>query len=281
MDVMDHVWKQLPSELSVSICMWLSGDVARQLSKCHRDEHARRITKLKVHGDFEGVCKLLQRMTALAILDLSSLPITEVPALHHLKSLRILDLSYSHIRDLAPLRDMEVELSALFLTGTKISDIAPLADMTSLRNLTLSQTAVPDISSLAGLTGLMALGIAGLSAQIDVSVLRHLTNLTGLVLMYTPISNADASVLRELKQLVYLFMKSTGITTMVPLSNLTRLTELDISHNAITSIAPLAKLTGLTSLDMSNCWSARSITDIDLLANMRNLADLRMSEHVA
>jgi Leucine-rich repeat (LRR) protein len=57
----------------------------------------------------------------------------------------VLDLSGTDISDLAPLAGL-TGLHVLYLSGTKVSDLAPLAGLTGLQSLHLSRTKVSGAS---------------------------------------------------------------------------------------------------------------------------------------
>ena len=64
-------------------------------------------------------------------------------------------------------------LRSLDLSGTRISDVTPLAGLTALQYLDLTNTAVTDLAPLAALSELRWLNLRGIHA--DVSVLSRLT----------------------------------------------------------------------------------------------------------
>jgi hypothetical protein len=81
----------------------------------------------------------------------------------------------SQISDLSPLAGL-TSLQRLDLSGTQVSDVAPLAGLSSLQRLDLSGTQVSDVAPLAGLTSLQSLGL--MSTQVsDVAPLAGLSNL--------------------------------------------------------------------------------------------------------
>ena len=102
--------------------------------------------------------------TNLRELDLSRNPITDLRPLANLTALEILDLSDASPEtlnlDIAPLAAL-VNLEALSLESSRVSDIRPLAALTKLRTLDLSNNQIEDFSPLAGLTNLWTLRIRG------------------------------------------------------------------------------------------------------------------------
>jgi Leucine-rich repeat (LRR) protein len=65
------------------------------------------------------------------------------------------------------------KLQSLDLSGTRISDIAPLATLRRLHYLDLSSTPVTVLSPLAGLTEMRRLDLR--STRADITVLSHLS----------------------------------------------------------------------------------------------------------
>jgi Leucine-rich repeat (LRR) protein len=71
-------------------------------------------------------------------------------------------------------------MHTLYLSGTDISDLSPLAGLTGMHTLYLIGTKASDLSPLAGLTGLHTLELCGTEVS-DASVAelqRSLPNLT-------------------------------------------------------------------------------------------------------
>jgi hypothetical protein len=92
--------------------------------------------------------------------------------------------------------------------NSQISDISPLAGLTNLRKLYLSQNQITDISSLAGLTNLEHLELANNQIS-DLTPLAGFTNLTELYLQSNQIS--DISPLAGLTNLERLHLRGNPI----------------------------------------------------------------------
>jgi Leucine-rich repeat (LRR) protein len=175
--------------------------------------------------------------------------IVNITGLEHCTNLRSLDLSLNHV----------------------ISDISPLAGLTSLIELNLWHNQISDISPLASLTKLTALDLSGNEIG-DISLLASFTKLTALGLSDNEIG--DISPLASLTSLISLSLGSNEISDISPLANLTSLTELDLGDNPISDISPLASLTSLTELNLGGY----PIGDISPLANLTNLTVLHLWE---
>ncbi|MBC1475142.1 leucine-rich repeat domain-containing protein [Listeria grandensis] len=117
------------------------------------------------------------------------------------------------------------ELKDLRLLANKISNIAPISQLTKLETFFLS-------------------GNVGLNKNLE--PLRQLKNLKDLRLWATGID--DVSALAGLTNLTNLGLGSNNISDVTPLSQLTNLTGLLLEDNKITDISPLANLNKLTTV---------------------------------
>jgi beta-lactamase regulating signal transducer with metallopeptidase domain/Leucine-rich repeat (LRR) protein len=132
-----------------------------------------------------GVEQLIKALPELRTLALSDIPIANA-GLQHLTSLRKLDLSFRKITDtgLAPLKDLTTlrELT-LTLEFSNVTDagLAPLEDVTALRKLDLWGTKITDagLAHLQGLSELRELWLNGCTSITDAG-LAHLKGLTKL-----------------------------------------------------------------------------------------------------
>jgi hypothetical protein len=139
-------------------------------------------------------------------------------------------------RDITSLVGLEhaVNMYSLGLGDNRyIRDISPLAGMTEIVYLTLSQNRIEDISPLAGMIHLKELDIHH-NQICDISPLAGLTNLRWLAIRENPIRDISA------------------------LAGLTRLETLKLSYTEISDISPLAEMKCLRNLDMRECPLDRS-----------------------
>lgn len=165
--------------------------------------------------------------------------------------LTALDLSQNHIVSLESLKGLR-SLESLSLSGNNILDLAPLAGLTSLKTLLLSQNAVEDTSPIVTLTGLNTLKLN----ENRIRVLRGLANMTS-------ITELDVS--------------NNSLVNIDYLKNLTLLETLNVSSNKeLSSIEPLTGLTKLVSLSADGCC----ITSVEPLSAMSNLKTLSINENL-
>ena len=213
-------------------------------------------------------------------LDARNRGIKALTGLEHAQNLEVLELGGEYIEgegtvnsntisDFTPLAAL-TNLKSLYLSNCSISDIAFLAKLTQLTYLNLSSNPVSDVSSLAGLTQLNGLYLYSTSIS-DVSALSGLTELTGLGISGSAVS--DVSPLEGLTQLTYLYLEWNAISDISVLSGLTRLSSLHLAGNEISDVSPLEGLTQLTYLYLG--WNA--ISDISALSGLTQLKvlDLR------
>ena len=170
--------------------------------------------------------------------------------------------------DLSPLAAL-TNLTRLNLSQNKISDLLPLAGLTNLEYLSLeavyirrdeSDTSTLDLSPLAGLTKLTDLALS-YNNILDISPLASLTALERLNISKNHIS--DISPLVSLIKLVNLNGQENRIADVSPLSGLTALQEVVLPVNDISDISPLVANVGLGSGDVvdirTNPLNAESI----------------------
>ena len=185
----------------------------------------------------------------------------------------LLDLSGRGLTDLAPLAGL-TSLRELDLRDNAIADLAPLAGLTGLRKLHLQGNAITDLAPLAGLAALQELHLRG-NRIADIAPLAGLEQLQALDLSDNRIEEvwplAGLAALRELH------LKGNLIADIGPLSGLAQPRVLDLSGNRIEEAWPLAWLPGLRRLDLSD----NRIADIAPLAGLHALEVLLLDGNAA
>ena len=175
-------------------------------------------------------------------------------------------LNGNPISDLSPLAGLTT-LKRLEIEWTNVDDLTPLVELKNLQHLDVwnNDSTIDDLSTLANLTNLIHLNVSGSDKLKDLSTLANLTKLEHLRLYNNAIT--DISPLANLTNLTGLILNRNPISNLEPLANLTKLRKLSLAHNAITDITPLANLIALESLELLG----NTIKDITPLANLRNL----------
>ena len=181
-----------------------------------------------------------------------------------------LGLSGTRVSDLAPLANLTA-LERLNLDDTQVSDLAPLANLTALEWLNLSGTQVSDLAPLANLTVLKWLNLSGTQVS-DLAPLTNLTALERLDLRGTQVS--DLAPLANLTALESLSLYNVQVSDLAPLANLTALKWLSLDSTQDSDLAPLANLTALESLNLYNVQVSDNVQVLDL-APLANLTALK------
>nr|WP_321439326.1 leucine-rich repeat domain-containing protein [uncultured Hyphomonas sp.] len=168
--------------------------------------------------------------------------------------------------NLAPLAEL-TSLQTLYLSRTQVSDLTPLAELKSLDSLFLANTQVSDLTPLAQLTSMHSLDCANTQVS-DLTPLAQLTSMHSLNLSNTQVS--DLTPLAELKSLDSLFLANTQVSDLTPLTQLTSLDSLYLDGTQVSDLTPLAQLTSLNSLDLDNT----QVSDLTPLAELKSLDSL-------
>ena len=180
---------------------------------------------------------------------------------HELETLRSFTVRYEAIGDLegiqfaTNLRRLElVEIRGSLVQGAQEHsplDLSPIAALTKLTRLNLSQNKISDLLPLAGLTNLEYLSLEAVyircdesdTSTLDLSPLAGLTKLTDLALSYNNI--LDISPLASLTALERLNISKNHISDISPLVSLTKLVNLNGQENRIADVSPLSGLAAL------------------------------------
>ncbi len=165
-----------------------------------------------------------------------------------------------------------INLTALYVGGNEIGDLAPLAALERLSFLDLATNPVSDITPLAGLAGLSRLDLSSTETT-TIATLEVLDDLVDLSISGLGLN--DITVLRELWQLQSLNLAENAITDLGPLSALSRLSNLDVRQNLVGGLDPLSGLSALRFLDLS----ANRVLDLAPLMDIESLVSLRLGDN--
>ena len=196
--------------------------------------------------------------------------ITDLSGLAFAVRLKQLDLNLNAVSDLAPLAGL-TSLEMLSLARNRIGDnaLSTVSRLTGLEVLSLAGNALDDLVPLGDLTRLRVLDIASTTTK-DISWLDGLSQLEGLYLGDNAVE--DISALSGLSRLKWLLLGGNGIGDISPLSSLTALEALSLRSNAVGDLTPLVGLTELETLNLEN----NAIDDISALAGLIGLAELNL-----
>ena len=191
-------------------------------------------------------------------------PITQQEMLH---------LTRLHVEspDLNNLTGLEhaINLEDLFLGNVgMVSDLNPISNLTSLRNLNVGGNQISDIRPLASLIHLAGLSLYDNSVA-DIAPLANLTNLT-----YLNLAHNGIETLEPLAGLIHLLFDNR-IKDIAPIANMTALTKLILSHNQVRNLNPLANLTQLEELRLAG----NTITNLTSLIELKDLKVLHLADN--
>lgn len=171
--------------------------------------------------------------------------------------------------DLTAIRNIS-SIESLDLSGNQyITDIEPLAQLSSLQILNLSRTNISDLSPIRNLTELVELDFSNTKLE-DISALKYSDKLTRLKFSHTPVS--DISVLERMTRLEQLDMTETSVLDFDVLANLISLKNLSLQGTDIDNLSPIDSLTSLTDLNVSRTL----VENVGPLRGLKNLTVLNL-----
>lgn len=157
----------------------------------------------------------------------------------------------------------ELELRSFYLNNHYISNVEPIASLTTLKRLCITSYtkdySIADITPLKNLTELVELTLC-YNQFSDISALSSLTKLERLDLSGNKIQ--DINALKELVNLTYLNIGDNEISDITSLENMTKLEALYIYGNSITSLNGLENALNLYHVDARNM---ETLTDLSAL----------------
>lgn len=196
------------------------------------------------------------------------------------------ELDYSFLEDMPELRYLELEncvvsakdleqislcpkLEVLILANCGLSNLNPLANMTELRILDLSENSIRSVNPLVDLQTLDELYL-GHNALTTIPILRGLKSLRILDLSYNALSNVSGvSVCTALERLNISHNKLSAVTAV---SALKELIWLNASNNDLTDTTPLAPCTKLENLIITD----NKLTEVDFLSGCPNIREVNI-----
>ena len=158
-----------------------------------------------------------------------------------------------------------VDQKSIDLSGNlMVSNLEPLAKLSHLTTINLSNTPISDLMPLRNLNALENLDISGTQVT-SLDPLKYCNYIKQLNLSHTGIT--EISILASFPALEVLDVSETEVSDLSPLAELTNLQTLLISHTPVTDLSPLEDLSKLQILDFSNTL----VTDIEPLADLQAL----------
>lgn len=149
-------------------------------------------------------------------------------------------------------------------------DLAVIASLPALKNLTLSGCHLSSIAPLSAARQLISLDLCD-NAVRDISALSFMSGLRYLNLSHNALENLSS--LSTLSGLETLNVSYNSLTSVFPLGGCLSLKELNVSHNFITSLNGIENMAQLTVLEAGN----NELKDASPIANCTQLTQLNIS----
>ena len=228
----------------------------------------------------------LAEMTQMRYINVGDNPnLTDLSPLSGMTEMENIDFQNLLVSDLSFLSGM-TRVEYLNLSSIPAgTDLSPLKNLSSVKSLNIQspEASIGDLSFLSGMTGLRTLSLSGDYYTDSLDFLKGMTALQELD-VYTggEIRVTDLTALSGLTGLVSLRLDTTGLTSLHGLEGLTKLQELNLNGNyaSYPDLDPLAGLTQLQTLWLPSYdadYDDFKSFNIDALANLKNLRDLRIS----
>ncbi len=161
-------------------------------------------------------------------------------------------------------------LRSLNITGSAISDLAPIARLSNLKELRLGKTKVEDLGPIRGLD-LDVLFIPETPVR-SLGALQDMRRLTHLDAEGTEVSNV--APLHHMDRLERLTLANTGVSDITPLNGCTNLRHLWLDGTKVGHIYPLETLRRLRLLSLANT----RVVDLMALRSLENLETLDINQ---
>ena len=243
-----------------------------------------------------GTLQPAERLPYLRHLELTGTSVTELDPLHDLSGLEVINAANSRITGIAPLAGLK-KLKVLAVDNTGVNDLSPLDGLPELEIVYADNTGVtldeanrfldrnPQVMVVfqtyentgwwKGLpepwrTGfLKQTGLTGNPGKIE---LQEIANLETLVISNDPQITSLQPVTR-LSRLKELDISDTRVSDLQPLIKMKRLTVLRFPKNPVADLTPLSAMSNLKEIDLSNT----PVEDLEPIQNLTGLEVLKFS----
>lgn len=193
--------------------------------------------------------------------------------LQHLVFLKTLTMDAGPTGQLSHISQLP-NLEEVIITNTAVQaeELPYLAQLKSLKRLTLNKCSLSTAAGLDQATGLTYLNLSNNSLR-DITPLSKLQSLEELDLSTNALK--DVLALSGLKKLIDLNVSRNELTSLTPLSTAVALEKLNVANNNLTELTGVAELSHLVNLNASN----NALTDVSLLADNVEMAVLNISSN--
>lgn len=188
--------------------------------------------------------------------------------IENLTNLESLTLSGVRVTDLAPLADLP-KLQRIGLLNLDIDDLSPLEPL-ALTTLWVEGLPLENVSFLRQLPSLSALYLRGV--DVDLAPVAELTGLTTLQLSALG-ANPDYSFIGGLPHLTTLSLNAGSRSHLGTIGAPPKLTDLTISGSALTEVNLVSAQTNLRTLALST----PALPDLNALRGLRQLRELQLN----
>ncbi|WP_052663719.1 leucine-rich repeat domain-containing protein [Psychromicrobium lacuslunae] len=168
--------------------------------------------------------------------------------------------SLSGLENFTNLQDFSVQKSYDAPQKPGLSDLTPIANLTSLQKLSLPQNLITDLSALKNLSNLTDLQLRKNNLT-DISGIAGLTKLSSLDLSENQLS--DISALTKLNGLVKADLNTNKISVLPTFTPLPALSSLNLDWNTITDVSALKPLV-LPGRNVSVSWERIDLPGVEV-----------------
>ncbi|MFK5856344.1 MAG: hypothetical protein QM503_09455, partial [Bacteroidota bacterium] len=179
-----------------------------------------------------------------------------------------LDISNNLIlNNISPIAEL-TELKEINISNTLVDDLSPIRNLNKLEVFNCSGTPVVSLESLRYITALEELNCSNTSVE-DIDVLINLRSISNIDLSNTKITQLDA--LQRLEELIHLNLSGTNVIDLKPLNNLNLLSDLNLSNTQLQNLSSIDSLTNIQHLNIDST----NIADLEPLSNYNKLSILQ------
>jgi Leucine-rich repeat (LRR) protein len=183
------------------------------------------------------------------------------------KSLEVSD--NAKIKDISPVAELSF-LKDLDISECRVSDLGPLKNM-KLEKLTISNNPIKDLGPLAEMTSLKKLRFGGRDFKLidNIDALANLVNLEEISMVESMVSSAKA--LANCKSLKVFDAPDTPLNSFEGLENCTQMESISVHRTSVADLSPLTALTNLKYLALFHCPNVKNISVVANFSRMENL----------
>ena len=250
----------------------IGGDASLMILKHFRGHRSPYVQAQILDGWFRS--RLIERFAdevlADAALDQVDVKITDkkfiglLPKLSRLRHLRIASsIEENELRPLAKL----TTLVSLDLSDVPVLDFTPLGALNNLEYLILDGTQIRDLTAISTLARLKALHLSG-TPIVDLAPIARLALLEELDLSNTPVT--EIAPLAELENLEVLSLRGTRPPNLSALRSHTRLESLDLSGTGISRVDFIDRRSSLKTLMLAQT-RLTGLSDLEQVTSLRGL----------